>query len=37
MREIKRKTTELYQRVQGFKTEVQEMYQEAQRKITPIR
>lgn len=39
MKEIKRKELiELYQRVQGFQTEAQEMYQEeAQRKITPIR
>lgn len=39
MKEIKKKELfELYQRVQGFQTEAQEMYQEeAQRKITPIR
>ena len=39
MKEIKRKELiELYQRVQGFQTEAQELYQEeAQKKITPIR
>ncbi len=39
MKEIKRKELiELYQKVQGFQTEAQEMYQEeAQKKIAPIR
>ena len=39
MKEIKRKELiELYQRVQGFQTEAQELYQqEAQKKIDPIR
>lgn len=39
MKEIKRKELiELYQRVQGFQTEAQELYQEeAQKKIAPIR
>jgi outer membrane protein len=39
MKEIKRKELiELYQRVQGFQTEAQELYQqEAQAKIAPIR